>query len=428
MVDSGVTPETMEETIALGHSVFALANESLGITPSGAGNHLDAKSAEKASHLAHTNIKLFLQATTMSDSDPVVRFVAHSEAMWCSHGQHPYVDMEKYSDALAYWTHENFVKLVDEYDIATVHAKYTDLVGLDCALAFVPSLAGLLRYGDISLFGRWLQKLTTSFGDIDWKVMPSMYICHPGLPACFNSLVSSVGLRNEALALQKLLGYSFDDAPATTELVGGALTSGGAAWEAQSERGYFSMWKGPQSREAARAAHWLHAPEELGHEKAAAWLDEFIAASGADDFCVDTFVCYNAGVLLPDVVRAAESMQRFDDAITIATRLLTWYPFLHTYVVECNRALGRCYAKLGRAEEAETAFQTAIAECTRIGHTFHSVLVVCDFIKHVLDPASRREEQLVALRNAMDIMPVDPVSFDIVFSEIGLDSAGLQLN
>ena len=93
--------------------------------------------------------------------------------------------------------------------------------------------------------------------------------------------------------------------------------------------------------------------------------------------------------------------------------------------MEANRALGRCYAKLGRIEEAETAFKAAIAEAMRVGRTFHAVLARCDYIQHVLDDAGRRDEQLAPLGQAIKALVLEPSEYNGVLAGYGLDASSL---
>ena len=67
--------------------------------------------------------------------------------------------------------------------------------------------------------------------------------------------------------------------------------------------------------------------------------------------------------------------------------------------------------RLGHAAEAETAFQAAIAEALRCRLHFLEMLAHCDYIEHVLDPAGRREEQLVALGACIKKMVSAPGEF-----------------
>ena len=49
------------------------------------------------------------------------------------------------------------------------------------------------------------------------------------------------------------------------------------------------MWQAGLGIAVGKAAHFLLAPDEVGEEKAKAWLEEYSASIGAADFFVDTF-------------------------------------------------------------------------------------------------------------------------------------------
>ena len=85
---------------------------------------------------------------------------------------------------------------------------------------------------------------------------------------------------------------------------------------------------------------------------------------------------------------------------------------LHPHLqIQSQSGLGRCHARLGRAAEAEAAFQAAIAEAQRCRLHFLEMLAHCDYIEHVLDPAGRREEQLPALGACIKKMVSAPAEF-----------------
>ena len=124
---------------------------------------------------------------------------------------------------------------------------------------------------------------------------------------------------------------------------------------------------------------------------------------------------------MTDVVRAMESVERYEEGVAEAQRVLKWYPNNPLHVVEANRALGRCHAKLGRTNEAEAAFHAAIAEAKRAARAYHEMLAICDYIKAVLDPAGRREEQLPALGGAIKALVLDPAEYTDILRGYGLD-------
>merc|ERR1711871_43526 len=102
---------------------------------------------------------------------------------------------------------------------------------------------------------------------------------------------------------------------------------------------------------------------------------------------------------------AMESVERYEEGVAEAQRVLKWYPNNPLHAVEAHRALGRCQAKLGRTDEAETAFQAAVAEAKRAARPYHEMLAISDYIQAVLDPAGRRKEQLPALGRATLLPP-----------------------
>merc|ERR1711865_1195911 len=93
---------------------------------------------------------------------------------------------------------------------------------------------------------------------------------------------------------------------------------------------------------------------------------------------------FGEAVNFSDIVRAMESLERYEDGVTTALRLLELWPCNPVTLVEANRALGRCHAKLGRADKAEAAFRAGIIECARVKHAYHELLVQCDFVEYVL--------------------------------------------
>ena len=124
-----------------------------------------------------------------------------------------------------------------------------------------------------------------------------------------------------------------------------------------------------------------------------------------------------------DHVSAMESVERYEEGVAEAQRVLKWYPNNPLHVVEANRALGRCQAKLGRMELAEASFQAAIAEAELVSRPYHEMLARCDYIRAVLDPAGRREEQLAALGKAIKALVLEPSEYDGMLGEYGLESA-----
>ena len=72
-------------------------------------------------------------------------------------------------------------------------------------------------------------------------------------------------------------------------------------------------------------------------------------------------------------------------------------------------------------EEADAAFQAAVAVAKRASRPYHEMLAICDYIQVVLDPAGRREEQLPALGRAIKALVLDPAEYTDILSGYGLD-------
>jgi tetratricopeptide (TPR) repeat protein len=105
-----------------------------------------------------------------------------------------------------------------------------------------------------------------------------------------------------------------------------------------------------------------------------------------------------------DGAEVFESLGRFEEGIVAAQRDLICNPVSPFTRIQSQLAIGRCHAKLGRAQPAEEAFQAAIAEAKRCELPFLEMLAHRDLVVHVLDAAGRREEQLAALGGAISRM------------------------
>ena len=120
----------------------------------------------------------------------------------------------------------------------------------------------------------------------------------------------------------------------------------------------------------------------------------------------------------PDVF---EALGEFENAITCAKVEIAQFPCLVMLQIDSWRAVGRSLAKLGRAGEAEEAFQTAIAEAQRCRVYFHEFLAQHDYIVHVLDKVGRRDEQLPALGECITKLREAPSAYTRLLGS-GLDA------
>ena len=77
--------------------------------------------------------------------------------------------------------------------------------------------------------------------------------------------------------------------------------------------------------------------------------------------------------------------------------------------LRCARA--RCAAKLGRMEEAEHDFKSALEVARRTKLWFVELCVHRDYIVHVLDPADRRDEYMPELGRCIRQLVMTPSSY-----------------
>ena len=122
-----------------------------------------------------------------------------------------------------------------------------------------------------------------------------------------------------------------------------------------------------------------------------------------------------------DAVEVFESLGRYADGVIAAQKDISEYPLIPTLQAQSHTALGRCLAKLGRLEEAEQAFNTAIDFAQRALLPFVEMLAHRDLIVHVLDGDGRRESQLAALGGAISSMVLPAAEYTSVLGA-GLDA------
>ena len=122
-----------------------------------------------------------------------------------------------------------------------------------------------------------------------------------------------------------------------------------------------------------------------------------------------------------DAANVFESLDELDNAIKAAHADLSRWKF-HAFTQVGTRVdLGRCYAKLGRMDDAERTFKEAIAEAQRCRILFFELFAHRDYIVHVLDAAGRREEQLPALGACVQKLACAPSEYSAVLGS-GLDA------
>ena len=245
------------------------------------------------------------------------------------------------------------------------------------------------------------------------------------------SVSAELSSSDAALTLLKCLHMSFTESDSTAAKVRGLfqyvypLFDSAAPYRAkiqENERGRFTTF-GLEFESPAKAIHRLHAPQEVSTEACCVWIDAYLAER-ADGFLIDG-ICHAVwNWQIGDIIRAMESVERYSDGVALAEQFKKSYPGVPVIEVEASRAQGRCLTKLGRDSEAESAFEAAIAEAVRVGHTYHELLARRDYIEYVLDPAGRREEQLAALGGTLKALALEPSEYDGVLGVVsGLDAS-----
>ena len=290
---------------------------------------------------------------------------------------------------------------------------------MDCMFHCAPDVWTLLRFGDIPLHQKFVSKLATLFEGVDWSTVPS-FALGPYLAAIRgSSFHADIGASSSSLSLLETFSCSFDKVQGTFEFLNNALASAGVGWAVQNEHGSFGFMAATQELVATvKAAHCLHTPEKIASEARRAFLAAYADATPLTDTAFD---CCGA---LPraDIARVMEAEGQHEAGIEQARWMLRSAPHTAMQSIEANRALGRCYAKLGRAAEAEAAFEAAVADAARVGSTYHEVLTRCDYVKSVLDAAGRRGEQLAPLGRAIQALVLEPAEYDSVLAGYGLDA------
>ena len=83
-------------------------------------------------------------------------------------------------------------------------------------------------------------------------------------------------------------------------------------------------------------------------------------------------------------------------------------------------SLGRAKARLGRAEEAASAFQRAIEHAQLCHLRYFELIAHRDYIVHVLDPQGRRSDHLPALGACLRTLVLPPAAYWPILGE-GMD-------
>jgi hypothetical protein len=270
--------------------------------------------------------------------------------------------------------------------------------GMDMELAGSLASRALHRYGDIKTAKTWHGKLCAIWEGMDIRADPGHYnaVANAAVPHV-HSFMQLAGL--DCLRLMKAVHYTFAEADATAETLHQVNQYYGYENETHSfcsPAFYSSM---------AKRRHWLLASHEIDKCAFLEWLPPAEWGSAGHGTALIDNTWLSPGLPCSgDGAEVFESLGRFEEGIVAAQRDLSLSavnPFLR---IQSHLAIGRCHAKLGRAQPAEEALQAAIAEAKHCELPFLEMLAHRDLIVHVLDAAGRREEQLAALGGAISRM------------------------
>ena len=272
------------------------------------------------------------------------------------------------------------------------------------------------RYGDISLAKTWHDKLCSIWEGMDFRVDPSHYngVALASM-AHVHSFMQLAGL--DCLRLMKAVYCTFAEADATFEVCHQVMQYFGYENETHTQ------YRPASYSSAMKRRHWLFAPHEIDERAFLEWLPPAEWGSAGQGTLIDNSwmaLGYSSGnntrdcTLQPDfgsdplppgdAAEVFESLGRWEEGIVAAQRDLGLGAVNLFLRIQSHLAIGRCHAKLGRAHQAEEAFQAAIAEAKHCELPFLEMLAHRDLIVHVLDAAGRREEQLAALGGAISRM------------------------
>ena len=173
-----------------------------------------------------------------------------------------------------------------------------------------------------------------------------------------------------------------------------------AYYSALMKRGIFLC--SPDSVDTARFREWLPAPE-LG---SAGWIGK----DGKERYDTGINNC-NSQTEGAWAAEVFEQLGEYENGIVAADTDLRLNAPSPSVQLEANLARGRCFAKLGRAAEAEEAFGKAIVVSVDAIWPFWEMLARRDLIVHVLDAAGRREEQMPLLGKCIAGLVLPPIEY-----------------
>ena len=162
---------------------------------------------------------------------------------------------------------------------------------------------------------------------------------------------------------------------------------------------------------------FLHAPDEIDEASIREWLPApelgsagWVGDDGKARYDVGGNNCngFCEGALAAEVF---ETLGEFEKGIIAAEADLRNNGLNSAVQIEAGLARARCLAQLGRAADAEQAFEKVISISSGAMFPMWQMLARRDLIVHVLDAAGRREEQMPLLGKFIASLVLPPTEY-----------------
>jgi hypothetical protein len=347
-------------------------------------------------------------------------YCAVCNAVNCGHRQHK-LGRELQAE---FAPHSLISECLREYDFKVHHPMMlASPMGLNIQLFNAEMTFALNVYGDIACCRDWMLKVCEIFEGIeDPRTDPSVFAgaVWGGMNA--SSCIVRAVCPDLSLRLLKAVRMTFSEVDESAEAYHAVTKFFGWA-------GKTHTWaEKPYNVSQFKRRHWLLAPDEIGKETMEGWLKGMPAewGSAAQGELIDSTAGATGFMLGGDCAEVFESLERYEEAIVAAETDVRNWTVHGCLLTQSHTAIGRCQAKLGKFDEAEAAFQAAIAEANRCELPFLEMLAHRDYLVSVFDRAGaeqggKRASQFAALGGAISRMVMPASEYTPVLGA-GLDA------
>eukprot|EP00937_MAST-01D_sp_MAST-1D-sp2_P007755 g7755.t1 len=412
LVELGVHQRSPQEIMQLGLTkLLILTFEPMGFIASGAGNWLSEEKMRQGADLMAQASSLYREGVASLQEDDPLHYVASAccgagfmfGVRWFFGQSDP-----GWQDRS--WPYERIKWAMETYDVALHHHQFTSYMALDMIACADPSLPCLMRHGDVHLVRQWRSKVQESI--VPWLVQATedspMEIFVRGMQAINHArpAMRSAGLPGQSLAIARAAGFTYD----TADTVGATY-----AQRTYDMYGYlvdhFTYFGTRGSQVTFKRLGYLLDPGSVDVESLKRSL--FLPQEGSFSYQgqADGVGILSFGATAFEAGEVFERLGDLESAIVAAKVDLAAWPFAVINLIDNNTVLGRCYAKLGRLEDAATHFQRAIAVARSIGAPYCEMLAHRDYIVHVLDAQGQRNGQLAKLGAPIASMVLDAAEY-----------------